>query len=107
MEQDNNILVKGNLSESIAYQSSSIVSKQLLKKPNGNITLFAFANGESLTEHTSQHDALVFVLEGEMDITVGGVLFTINGGDVLHLPANIPHGLRANRNSKMLLIMIK
>ncbi|MCC6548779.1 MAG: cupin domain-containing protein [Ignavibacteriaceae bacterium] len=91
----------------VQYQTGSIVSRQLIKKPNGNITLFAFAKGESLTEHTSPFEAVVQMIDGSMEITVGGTLYTVKAGEILIMPANIPHGLRADENAKMLLTMIK
>jgi len=112
METKNNDLTLENikssiLSKEIEYQSSGIVSKQIIKKDNGNITLFAFDKGESLTEHTSAYDAFVYIEEGEMEIKIGGKPFTVKGGEFLILPANLPHGLIANEKSKMLLTMIK
>lgn len=95
------------LSDEIQYQDSGIVSKQLIKKTNGNITLFAFDKGESLTEHTSSFDAVAQVIEGEMEFTIGGKLYEVNGGEYINLPANIPHSLSAKEKNKMLLIMIK
>lgn len=95
------------LINSISFQSGSIVSKQLIKKPNGNITLFAFDINESLTEHTSPYEAVVYMVEGEMEIKIGGVPYTVKQGEFIILPPNIPHGLIAKSQSKMLLIMIK
>src|SRR5690606_21428438 len=95
------------LIDDINYQSSSIVSKQIIKKPNGNVTLFAFDKDESLTEHTSSFDALVFMVDGKMEIKIGGKPFSVNKGEYIILPANIPHGLIAAEKSKMLLTMIK
>lgn len=95
------------LVDSIAYQDGSIVSKQILKKANGNITLFAFDKDESLSEHTSPYEAVVFVIDGEMEITIGGNTYNVKAGEILVMPPNIPHGLKATVKSKMLLIMIK
>ena len=95
------------LSEEIQYQDSGIVSKQIIKKSNGNITLFAFDKGESLTEHTSSFDAVAQVIEGEMEFTIGGELYEVKGGEYINLPANIPHSLSAKEKTKMLLTMIK
>ncbi len=96
-----------NLIDSIEFQSEGIVSKQLLKKDNGNVTLFAFDEQEYLTEHTSKFDALAFILEGEMEFTIGGKVFNVKSGEVVTLPANVPHALKAQAKVKMLLIMIK
>lgn len=95
------------LADEIMYNENSIVSKQIVKKPNGNVTLFAFAKNESLTEHTSPFEALVFMVDGRMEIKIGGEPFVINANEIILLPANIPHGLVALENSKMLLTMIK
>jgi quercetin dioxygenase-like cupin family protein len=96
-----------NLSSEIDYQAGGIVSKQILKKPNGNITLFAFDKGESLTEHTSPFEAVVFIAEGEMEITIGGEPHIVKAGEILVMPPNISHGLAASQKAKMLLTMIK
>jgi quercetin dioxygenase-like cupin family protein len=95
------------LIESVEYQNNSIVSKQIIKKPNGNITLFAFDKDESLTEHTSPYEAVVYMVDGEMEITIGGNPCNVKAGEILVLPPNIPHGLKATVKSKMLLTMIK
>ncbi len=95
------------LIDDINFQLNSIVSKQIIKKPNGNVTLFAFDKGESLSEHTSPFDALVYMVDGMMEIKIGGKPFEVNGGEYILLPANIPHGLIAVEKSKMLLTMIK
>lgn len=95
------------LIDDIDYQPNSIVSKQIIKKPNGNVTLFAFDKGESLSEHKSPFDALVFMVDGKMEIKIGGKPFDVKAGEYILLPANIPHGLIAVEKSKMLLTMIK
>ncbi|GBD86664.1 cupin domain protein [bacterium BMS3Abin03] len=95
------------LSDEIQYQDSGIVSKQLIKKSNGNITLFAFDKGESLTEHTSSFDAIAYVSEGEMEFTIGGNPYKVKGGEYINLPANVPHALSAKEKTKMLLMMIQ
>jgi quercetin dioxygenase-like cupin family protein len=98
---------KEELLNAISYQNSSIVSKQILKKPNGNITLFAFDKDESLTEHTSPFEAVVYMVDGEMEIKIGGNPYNVKVGEILVMPADIPHGLKATVKSKMLLTMIK
>ena len=95
------------LKDEIDYQEGSVVSKQVIKKPNGNITLFAFDKDESLTEHTSPYEAVVYIVDGEMEIKVGGVPYNIKEGEIILLPPNVPHGLVALKKSKMLLTMIK
>ena len=98
---------KEMLIDAIGYQNGSIVSKQILKNPNGNITLFAFDKDESLTEHTSPYEAVVYMVDGEMEIKIGGNPYNIKAGEILVMPPNIPHGLKATVKSKMLLTMIK
>lgn len=98
---------KEKLVGSIDYQTKSIVSKQIIKKPSGNVTLFAFDKDESLTEHTSPYEALVQIVEGRMTITIGGQPFNVEEGEIILLPPNIPHGLVALEKTKMLLTMIK
>jgi quercetin dioxygenase-like cupin family protein len=95
------------LASEIEYQSSSIVSKQLLKKTNGNITLFAFDKDESLTEHTSPYEAVIYLVDGSLEITVGGKPFVVSTGQFIILPPNVPHGVRAIEKAKMTLTMIK
>lgn len=96
-----------SLTSEIDYQTNGIVSKQILKKPNGNITLFAFDKGESLTEHTSPYEAVVYIVEGEMEITIGGELHNVKPEEIIVMPPNVPHGLVAEKKAKMLLTMIK
>src|SRR5574338_1438052 len=96
------LINKEPLVESINYQNGSIVSKQIIKKPNGNITLFAFDESESLTEHTSPYQAVVFIVDGEMEIKIGGIPHNVKAGEIILLPENVPHGLVALQKSKML-----
>jgi len=98
---------KETLIDAVGYQTGSIVSKQIIKKPNGNITLFAFDKDESLTEHTSPFEAVVYMIDGEMEIKIGGTPYNVKAGEILVLPPDIPHGLKAALKSKMLLTMIK
>jgi len=98
---------KEMLIDAVRYQNGSIVSKQIIKKPNGNITLFAFDKNESLTEHTSPYEAVVYTVDGEMEIKIGGNQYNIKAGEIIVMPPDVPHGLKANVKSKMLLIMIK
>ncbi len=101
------IINKELLIDAVGYQNGSIVSKQIIKKPNGNITLFAFDKDESLTEHTSPFEAVVYMVDGEMEITIGGNPYSVKAGEILVMPPNAPHGLKATVKSKMLLTMIK
>ncbi|KUO61512.1 cupin [bacterium BRH_c32] len=101
------IISSEKLIDSINYQNGSIVSKQIIKKPNGNITLFAFDKDESLTEHTSPFEAIVYVVDGEMEIKIGGNPYNVKAGEIIIMPPNVPHALLAKVKSKMLLTMIK
>jgi len=91
----------------IDYQEGSVVSRQLVKKAAGNITLFAFDTGEGLSEHTAPYDALVQVLEGEATITIDGEPYALTGGQSILMPAGRPHALRADVRFKMVLTMIR
>jgi quercetin dioxygenase-like cupin family protein len=93
--------------ESIEYAEGSVVSKTIVKKPAGNITLFAFDKGEGLAEHSSPHDALVQMLDGKAEITIGGAPYNLQAGQNIVLPASIPHSLKAVEKFKMMLTMIK
>jgi quercetin dioxygenase-like cupin family protein len=95
------------LIDEIEYQSEGIVSKQIIKKNSGNITLFAMDVRQSLTEHTSPYEAVVQIIEGVMEIKIGGKSYEVNEGEIICMPPNIPHGLAAKEKTKMLLIMIK
>lgn len=103
---DQNVLQE-NLLKTIEYQNKSIVSKQIIKKPNGNITLFAFDKDETLTEHTSPFDAVVNVIDGIMEIKIDGKPHKVEAGEIIIMPANIPHGLKALEKTKLILTMIK
>lgn len=95
------------LTESVEYSDGAVVSKTIVKKSTGNITLFAFDEGEGLAEHSSPYDALVQLLEGTAEITIGGNPHRLQAGDNIILPANIPHSLKATGRFKMMLTMIK
>jgi quercetin dioxygenase-like cupin family protein len=91
----------------LEYQPGSVVSRTLVKKSTGTLTLFAFDAGEGLSEHSTPHDAVVHVLDGTVEITIGGVPHTVVAGEGLLLPASIPHALTAITPFKMLLTMIR
>lgn len=95
------------LEQFISYADNSVVSKTLLKKETGNITLFAFDKGQGLSEHTAPFDAVVYILDGQAEITIGGQPNTVSAGEMLIMPANVSHALQAIEQFKMLLIMIK
>ena len=96
-----------NLKAYIDYVDGSVVSKTLLKKEIGNITLFAFDQGQGLSEHTAPFDAVVQILDGSAEITIGGEPQVLSAGDMLIMPANISHALQAKERFKMLLVMIR
>jgi quercetin dioxygenase-like cupin family protein len=93
--------------EEVSFADGSIVSKNVLKKDTGNISLFAFDKGEGLSEHTAPFDATVMIIDGKAEITVGGEVHLLEKGDSIIMPASIPHALRAVEKYKMVLIMIK
>lgn len=95
------------LSNAVAYTDKSVVSKQLIKAPSGNITLFAFDKGEGLSEHTAPFDAFVEILDGKAEITIGGIKHILTTGQFIIMPANVPHALSAVEKFKMMLVMIK
>lgn len=96
-----------SLNQYINYQEGSVVSKEVFKNISGTVTLFAFAQGQGLSEHKTPYDALVYIVDGEADITVSGTLHVVKTGELTHLPANEPHALKANKQFKMLLTMMK
>ena len=95
------------LDEDVAYQDQAIVSRVLLKKPTGTVTVFAFDQGQSLSEHTAPFDALVIVLEGEAEVFIRDECHRLGPHHVLLLPANVPHAVNAPSRFKMLLTMIR
>jgi quercetin dioxygenase-like cupin family protein len=91
----------------VDYQAGSVVSRTVVDKPAGTLTLFAFDAGQGLSEHTAPFDALVYILDGEAEITLSGRPLPTRAGEMVIMPANEPHALRAERRFKMLLVMIK
>ncbi len=109
MGETNNAL-KGkafNLKEFADYAHDSVVSKTLIKKDIGNVTLFAFDKGQGLSEHTAPFDAMVYILDGEAEITIGGRPQKVVAGEMLIMPAHVSHALQAQTPFKMLLVMIR
>ncbi|MFH1614512.1 MAG: cupin domain-containing protein [Planctomycetota bacterium] len=91
----------------VEYAVDSIVSKTMLDKSVGTITLFAFDSGQKLSEHTAPYDAVVQVIEGLARLTIGGQDIKVSGGDIIIMPANVPHAVAAEEKFKMLLTMIR
>ncbi|MDD5688092.1 MAG: cupin domain-containing protein [Elusimicrobia bacterium] len=96
-----------DLSSLIDYQKDSVVSKTIINKKTGTVTLFAFDKGQGLSEHTAPFDALVYIVDGEADITISGKSINVQQGEMIIMPANKPHALKAVKKYKMLLVMIK
>jgi quercetin dioxygenase-like cupin family protein len=94
-------------SDLVAPQPGAVVSRTLIKKGSGTVTVFAFDEGEGLSEHTAPFDALVLDLEGEADISISGTPHHVGAGQILRLPAGKPHAVKAATPFKMLLIMIR
>ena len=95
------------LKDMVAYQEHSVVSREIIRKPSGTMTVFAFDKGEGLSEHTAPFDAVVYLLEGEAEIRVDGTPYLVKEGEMIIMPANKPHALKAITRYKMLLMMIK
>ncbi len=91
----------------VDYQTGLVVSKTLIDKTNGTLTLFAFDTGQGLSEHTAPFDALVYVFDGQAEVNISGKPTTVKQGEMIIMPANKPHALRAADKFKMMLVMIK
>jgi quercetin dioxygenase-like cupin family protein len=89
------------------YQSDAVVSKTLIARPTGTVTMFAFDRNQGLSEHTAPYDALVLIIDGEAEIIIAGESHTLQAGEMIIMPAGKPHALNANKRFKMMLIMIK
>jgi quercetin dioxygenase-like cupin family protein len=96
-----------NLQGLIDYAADSIVSKTILDKPVGTITLFAFDAGQKLSEHTTPYDAVVQVLDGRAELTIGGKQVAVSAGEIVIMPGSVPHAVTAGARFKMLLTMIR
>ena len=98
---------QGRLVDLVDYQEGSVVSKEIIKKDTGTVTLFAFDEGQGLSEHTAPFDALVHIVDGKAEIAISGKEFTLEAGEIIIMPADKPHSLKATKRFKMLLVMIK
>ena len=95
------------LVEWVNYQDGSVVSKEMIRKDKGTVTVFAFDKGQGLSEHTAPFDALVYVFDGKAEVTIEGKLSHVNTGEMILMPAHKPHALKASERFKMMLIMVK
>jgi quercetin dioxygenase-like cupin family protein len=98
---------KFRFNDSVEYSTDGIVSKKVLESTAGNITLFAFDEGQKLSEHSAPYDAMVQVIEGTAEVIINKIPNKLGGGDTIILPANIPHALNALEKFKMVLTMIR
>ena len=96
-----------NIKDLVSYQTGSVVSRTLIDKSVGTVTVFAFDHGQGLSEHTAPFDALVQIIDGTAAITIDGSFHTVKAGEMIIMPANRPHSLKANPQFKMLLTMIR
>jgi len=95
------------LADLVDYQDGSVVSREIISKKTGTVTLFAFDQGQGLSEHTASFDALVYVFDGEVEITISGKPLRVKQGEMVIMPANQPHALKAIKRFKMILTMIR
>jgi quercetin dioxygenase-like cupin family protein len=96
-----------DLSSLVTYQKGAVVSRTVIDKTAGTVTLFSFDQGQGLSEHTAPFDALVNVLDGEVEITIAGKPSRVKQGEMIIMPANQPHALKALTRFKMMLVMVK
>ena len=106
-EQHNFIAQAAKVIDLVDYQDGSVVSRTIIDQKTGTLTLFAFAKGQGLSEHTAPFDALVYILDGEAEITISGKALYVKEGEMVIMPANEPHALTAIKNFKMMLVMIR
>ena len=95
------------LAEAVEYADASVVSKTLIKKETGTVTLFAFDKDQGLSEHSAPFDACVQVIDGEGQVIINGIQYQLTAGEFIIMPANIPHAIKATEKFKMMLTMIK
>ena len=105
---ENKLLAKAiKLQELTGYQKGAVVSKEVLIKETGTVTIFAFDQGQGLSEHTAPFDALVCILDGNAEIMIAGEFFNVKEGEMIIMPAHKPHALKAKERFKMMLVMIR
>ena len=95
------------LADLVDYQVGSVVSREIVRKNTGTITLFAFDEEQGLSEHTAPFDALVYILDGEAEVIISQKPFHLKAGEMIIMPASLPHSLKALKKFKMLLVMIR
>ncbi|TKJ40978.1 cupin [candidate division TA06 bacterium B3_TA06] len=96
-----------DLAGMLSYQDGAVVSHTIIDKKQGTVTLFAFDKDQGLSEHTAPSDAMVYILDGQAEITISGKPYTLSAGEMILMPASQPHALRALTRFKMLLVMVK
>jgi quercetin dioxygenase-like cupin family protein len=104
---NNRLMSPRSINDFLNYQEDAVVSRELIRKATGIVTLFAFDKNQGLSEHTAPYDALVMITDGQAEITVSGVKHEIKAGEMLLMPANSPHALKALEPFKMVLTMLK
>jgi quercetin dioxygenase-like cupin family protein len=110
MEQNKRAIVKTQavkMTELADYQEDSIVSRTIIDKKAGTVTFFAFDEGQGLSEHVAPYDAMVCILDGEAEVVISGKTYHLKEGEMILMPANKPHALKAIKRFKMMLIMVK
>jgi quercetin dioxygenase-like cupin family protein len=105
--QENLIAKVINTSSLVDYQDGSVVSRAIMKKQAGNVTFFAFDKGEFLSEHKAPFDAMVNIIDGSAEIIIAGESHIVKSGQMIIMPANIPHAVKATEKFKMMLTMVK
>jgi len=91
----------------VAYQDDSVVSKEIVKSEKGIVTVFAFDEGQALSEHTAPFDAIVHIVDGEAEILIDGKPYSLKSGEMIIMPANKPHAVKAVKRFKMMLVMVR
>lgn len=95
------------MADLVGYQEGAVVSRTLIDKPAGTVTLFSFDAGQGLSEHTAPFDAMVNVVDGEAEVSIGGQPHVVRTGEMIIMPADVPHALRAHQRFKMLLVLVR
>lgn len=107
-QTDRDLMAKvTDLAEMVKYQDGTVVSRTIMDRPTGTVTIFAFDKGQGLSEHTAPFDALVHVLDGTAIVAISGVEHQLKAGEAIIMPANDPHALKADEQFKMMLVMIR